>query len=429
MTMPSLGLRLIVPAGVILAVLIGCLGESARAQTATYRGTASCVKSGCHQKEKDWFEKEDGPPPNQHRNGFEQLTRDLDKSKKYAGSIGLTDPQDPGGRCVECHAPPQRTRFRDGVSCEVCHGPGSAYYDIHDDEPYKTNGYPKSLKLGMFPLLDSPNVWAERCMNCHVLQEAKLIAAGHPSGDDFDLAVKFRVVASPNGNHWKANYAQRAAEVGKFGRGAGDRIRAMRTGKPAPVPTAAAPTPAPAAPTPAAATAAAVPVAPPTPSPIPVPAAPAAIPQPVPPVPPPAAAAASPGVTRPAAVPPPTAKPPSAAAPPAPAVARPSPPPAAAPPPALPPASPPPAMSSPMATGAATGGGVARSPAALVAAVQGRAIELLTSLLQRGGVTPVRIIAPPASSYTGPDAELLQLQREALQLALTALGTAPAPPK
>jgi hypothetical protein len=82
-----------------------------------------------------------------------------------------------------------------------------------------------------------------------------------------------------------------------------------------------------------------------------------------------------------------------------------------------------------MATGAATGGGVPRSPAALVAAVQGRAIELLTSLLQRGGVTPVRIIAPPASTYTGPDAELLQLQREALLLALTALGTAPAPPK
>jgi hypothetical protein len=82
-----------------------------------------------------------------------------------------------------------------------------------------------------------------------------------------------------------------------------------------------------------------------------------------------------------------------------------------------------------MATGAATGGGIARSPAALVAAVQGRAIELLTSLLQRGGVTPVRIIAPPASSYTGPDAELLQLQREALQLALTALGTAPARPQ
>ena len=84
---------------------------------------------------------------------------------------------------------------------------------------------------------------------------------------------------------------------------------------------------------------------------------------------------------------------------------------------------PPPAMATPAA---GAGGGFARSPAALVAAVQGRAIELLTSLLQRGGVTPMRLTTPAPSSSSGPDAELLPLQREALQLALTALGTAPA---
>jgi hypothetical protein len=77
---------------------------------------------------------------------------------------------------------------------------------------------------------------------------------------------------------------------------------------------------------------------------------------------------------------------------------------------------------------AGAAGGLARSPAALVAAVQGRAIELLTSLLQRGGVTPMRLTTPAPSTYAGPDADLLQLQREALQLALIALGAAPTAP-
>jgi hypothetical protein len=370
------------------------------ASAQTYRGTASCVKSGCHKNEKAWHENEDGPPPNQHRAAYLQLTRDPVKSAKYANSIGLANPQDPAGRCVECHAPPQRARFADGVSCEVCHGPGSSYYDPHDDEPYKTVGYQKALALGMLPLLENPAIWTQRCMTCHLVRESKLIDAGHPSGDDFDLAIKYRIVASPNGNHWKTNYAARLDEIRRLAKQFGDPIRLARAKS---IPTASVTStsvpPPPSPPPPSAATTTIVPPAPTMPTTTTVSGRP------------PNAGATT------TVKPPPLQGPMIAAGKPLPPVPELMPPPPAAMPPATPAPAPP------------TVAGLPRSPAALVAAVQGRAIELLNSLLQRGGVVPVRI--RPASqviAYNGPDAELLRLQREALLLAIEALGSAPNPP-
>ncbi|HCE02001.1 MAG TPA: hypothetical protein DEQ98_02060, partial [Acidobacteria bacterium] len=69
-----------------------------------------------------------------------------------------------------------------------------------------------------------------------------------------------------------------------------------------------------------------------------------------------------------------------------------------------------------------------RSPAAVVASIQGRAIALLDRLLRREGRAPVRVTPPePTTEYRGADAELLRLQQEILALALDALGTAPFP--
>ena len=70
------------------------------------------------------------------------------------------------------------------------------------------------------------------------------------------------------------------------------------------------------------------------------------------------------------------------------------------------------------------------SLSAAVALVQGRLIATLTDILQRGGSVPTRTStpAPALAPYSGPDAALLELQREAIGLALEALGTAPAAP-
>lgn len=69
---------------------------------------------------------------------------------------------------------------------------------------------------------------------------------------------------------------------------------------------------------------------------------------------------------------------------------------------------------------------VPQSRAAVASAIQGRVVGLLQSLLSQGARMPVRLVPPASSlSYRGADAELLQLQREAIALALEALSTAP----
>jgi hypothetical protein len=91
-----------------------------------------------------------------------------------------------------------------------------------------------------------------------------------------------------------------------------------------------------------------------------------------------------------------------------------------------------PAPAPPPATVAAAAAAPAPSFSSLsgaLALVQGRLIQALTGVLQSGASAPTRTSTPqPAlTPYAGPDAALLQLQREAIELALEALGTAPAP--
>jgi hypothetical protein len=72
------------------------------------------------------------------------------------------------------------------------------------------------------------------------------------------------------------------------------------------------------------------------------------------------------------------------------------------------------------------GASLPTSPAAAVAAVQGRALALLDALLRRGGRAPVRVTPPEKKTdYKGPDADLLRLQDDVLSLAIEALRTAP----
>lgn len=74
------------------------------------------------------------------------------------------------------------------------------------------------------------------------------------------------------------------------------------------------------------------------------------------------------------------------------------------------------------------GASLPTSPAAAVAAVQGRALALLDALLRRGGRAPVRVTPPEKKpDYKGPDADLLRLQDDVLSLAIEALRTAPPP--
>jgi hypothetical protein len=228
------------------------------------------------------------------------------------------------------------------------------------------------------------------CVRCHVLNDARLIQAGHPSGDDFDVGAKFATVAL----HWKSIYPNKA-DIAVRARTARAAITASRGPVAAPV-AAAAPA---AVSSPAAAVGASAGTA--------VPAAPVAA----------TAVAPRPSAVFPSAAAPAVPARPAAALRPAagvalsPTVAASSADPARQP---LPPIA---VLALPL------------SPSAAVAAVQGRVVMLLDSLLRRDARAVVHITPPPPVRYQGPDAELLRLQDEVLALAIESLATAPAAPR
>jgi hypothetical protein len=350
-----------------VAVLLAA-ARPASAQPHQTIGKAKCVNCHDHEAEKLWSEKKDGPPPNNHLNALRQL--EAPKAAVFAKAIGLADPYDPKGSCAACHGTILKGTVVDGITCESCHGPGSGYVDVHQQK----GAYRQAVAAGLADTVKNPDAWAPMCTKCHVLSDSALIQAGHPSGDDFDLGAKFATVAL----HWTSVYSNRADIVARA-RTARATIVASRK-----VLAAAAPAPAPAASAPSSA-----------------PPAAAAAPAPVA-VNPPASSASRPAMHAPARA---AAAPPSATIVTTP-VPQPQP------------------MTMPVAVLA-----LPLSPSAAVAAVQGRLIAMIDSLLRRDARTPVRLSPPAPSAYHGPDAELLRLQDEVLSLAIESLAAPPAPAK
>ncbi len=88
-------------------------------QDATYAGAAKCKM--CHKSEKqgEQFPKWES---RKHSKAFEALTTDAAKE------IAADAPDNP--KCLKCHAPLAEKNAElkaEGVGCEACHGPGSAY--------------------------------------------------------------------------------------------------------------------------------------------------------------------------------------------------------------------------------------------------------------------------------------------------------------
>src|SRR5579864_283558 len=366
--------------------LVGSRRAEAR-QAPQYVGPGQCLNCHDHDRESQWYQKGEQAAVQKlfpdhgaqagHLNSDKQL--DDPKAKAYAAAIGLKDPYDINGACVRCHGTVFSGDMNAGVSCEKCHGPASKYLTVHQTK----GNYAAAVAAGMVDMQAKPEVWAKQCIGCHILTDDRLKKAGHRDGSDFDLSVKY----PPVSGHFRTK-TYSAGEIAAVWNTLRPKPGAAAAPPPAP-PAAAAPAPAP-APAPVAAT--------------PPPATARATPPPVTPP-------ATPRGTRAAAPPPPvaTAKPAPApaveAAPPA------TPPPAAVAPPT--PAPPPPAL----------------PPSASLAEVQGRLIAALTALVAQGSKTPVRLqSAGRMVPYNGPDAALLELQQEAIALALQVLGQPPKAP-
>jgi hypothetical protein len=200
---------------------------------AAYLGPANCESchepNGRHGDEFTWYNTQDGVPGTNrlHKNALNQLA-DSQYERQSAAFARAFDPAvsdwvdfvyQPSGPCARCHATVVNGYADYGVSCESCHGPAQSYLEPHKEEGNR----PAAIAAGLWDIYGKPEVWGAVCMNCHVLSNQALIDAGHPSGVDFDLGVKFQTTAL----HFIENRSTyTAASIASIGNGYAATIRA-----------------------------------------------------------------------------------------------------------------------------------------------------------------------------------------------------------
>jgi hypothetical protein len=184
----------------------------------SYTGPGSCAASSCHgsvrpvagsrilQTEYTTWVVQD-----KHAQATAVLGNNV--SQRMAKILGLPR-ADTAPKCLACHAldVPEAQRARsyaaEGVSCEACHGPASAWLG-----PHTTRGWThaQSVALGMFDTKDVVKR-TEKCASCHIGTADKwvdheMIAAGHPDLifdlEAFSAAMPRHWQSAPSGDPWQ----------------------------------------------------------------------------------------------------------------------------------------------------------------------------------------------------------------------------------
>jgi hypothetical protein len=182
------------------------------AEPVKYIGPGSCAATSCHGSVKPvagsrilqneystWIVKD------KHSRAYQALTSDI--GERVARILKLNAKAEDSPKCLACHAlyttPEQRGRpfeLSEGVSCESCHGPASAWLG-----PHTTRDWPheKSVALGMRDTRDVIHR-TEKCLECHLGTKEKfvdheMIAAGHP-----DLFFELDSFSAVMPRHWKS---------------------------------------------------------------------------------------------------------------------------------------------------------------------------------------------------------------------------------
>jgi hypothetical protein len=148
------------------------------AQDLTYVGAQKCGM--CHRSEAQgrqyviW-------EGTKHSQSFAALTSP--KAADAAKAMGVDKPGE-DARCLKCHAPLAEKAPElkaEGVSCETCHGPGSAYrkLPIMKDKA-------EAVKNGLI-LYGSPEAIKARCLKCH----------DNPHGIKFDFPAFWDKIKHP----------------------------------------------------------------------------------------------------------------------------------------------------------------------------------------------------------------------------------------
>jgi len=152
----------------------------------TTQEAAEC--QSCHASAEDWW------GGDKHSKSAFALLNGDPKALEIARLYGLSATEMTLGNrlCMNCHGTIQTAApnvpVRMGVSCESCHGPSSAYL-----KPHKDGGNPQ---LGMTPLKTAADR-AANCARCHRITDERLLASGHPSGREYNIAS-----ANTKIKHW-----------------------------------------------------------------------------------------------------------------------------------------------------------------------------------------------------------------------------------
>lgn len=193
-----------------LALVAGCLLGADAPEPSKYTGPGSCSSPACHggvQERTDTSVRQNEYSTwvvrDKHAHAYINLTNPI--GTRIAKIMGLGKPET-ASRCLACHALDvpidQRARtfdLTDGVGCENCHGPASAWLGPHTTRGWN---FDKSLGLGMYNTRDLVKR-SEKCLSCHLGTPEKtvdheLIAAGHP-----DLYFELDSFMSVMPEHWK----------------------------------------------------------------------------------------------------------------------------------------------------------------------------------------------------------------------------------
>jgi len=195
---------------IFFAALPAAWAADPPAETSKYTGPGSCSSTSCHGSVKPradsrifqdeysiWVVKD------KHAKAYEALTGPVGERMGRILGLGKSER---AAKCLACHAldVPADARAKtfelnEGVTCESCHGPSSAWLG-----PHTTRGWTheQSVAAGMY---DTRNLIrrAEKCLSCHLGTQEKsvdheMIAAGHP-----DLYFELDSFSSVMPRHWK----------------------------------------------------------------------------------------------------------------------------------------------------------------------------------------------------------------------------------
>ena len=180
------------------------------ADAGKYTGPGSCSSTSCHGSVKPradnrifqneysiWAVKD------KHAKAYDALTGPI--GERMGRILGLGKSEQ-AAKCLACHAldVPAEARAKtfdlsEGVSCESCHGPASAWLGPHTTRNWT---HEQSVAAGMY---DTRNLArrTEKCLTCHLGTQEKfvdheMIAAGHP-----DLYFELDSFSAVMPRHWK----------------------------------------------------------------------------------------------------------------------------------------------------------------------------------------------------------------------------------